>query len=168
MTLDTSRPEGWFNRVCEALGLFDGARPVSVERVLWGEVLPAIEALKANNPEAGVLVREQQRVYGLWRDALAKIADAHRRADGFLNRYHECEAARLSLLAELQRIQSEKLKTTTPEPSIPVSTLRALSQQWKERANEDGQFGELHSAEAFDQCAADLDRLCDGETETPR
>lgn len=66
-------PCDWFNQVCAALGLFDGARPVPVERVLWEEVLPAIEALKANNPEAGMLVRENQRVYKLWKDALEKL-----------------------------------------------------------------------------------------------
>lgn len=75
------RPDDWFNQVCAALGLFDGARPVSPQRVLWDEVLPTIEALKTNNPEAGAMVREQERVYELWRDALAKIVHANRRAD---------------------------------------------------------------------------------------
>jgi hypothetical protein len=82
-------PDDMLNRVCEALGLFDGARPVSPLTVLWKEVLPAIEALKANNPEAAILVAENQRVNGLWRDALARLADANRRADAALNRWHE-------------------------------------------------------------------------------
>ena len=72
------QPEvGWFNQVCAALGLFDGARPVPVSRVMWDEVLPAIEALKTNNPEAGVIVRELERAQRLWREALAKQVEAH-------------------------------------------------------------------------------------------
>ena len=99
------RPESWFNQVCAALGLFDGARPESPGRILRDEVLPTIEALKVNAPEAGVLVREQQRVYGLWRDALAKLVDANRRADRFLQRYNECEADRQSLLRDVKRLR---------------------------------------------------------------
>jgi hypothetical protein len=95
-------PCDWLNQVCAALGLFDGARPVSPQRVLWGEVLPTIEALKTNNPEAGVLVQENERAQRLWREALAKMVDANRRADRFLIRYNECEADRQSLLRRLR------------------------------------------------------------------
>jgi hypothetical protein len=87
-------PVDWFNQVCAALGLFDGARPVSVQSVLWSEVLPTIEALKANNPEAGILMEENLRLQRLWRSALGRMVDANRRADGFLTRWHECERDR--------------------------------------------------------------------------
>ena len=97
MMVDTTRPESWFNQVCKALGLFDGARPVSPQRVLWDEVLPTIAALKANNPESGVLVEENQRVQMLWRDALSRMADANRRAGGFLRRAEKAEAELLEL-----------------------------------------------------------------------
>lgn len=106
--LPVGRPPefSWFNDICAALGLFDGARPVSPAHVLWTEVLPTIEALKTNNPEAGVLVREQERVYGLWRDALAKMAEANRRADGFLERWHEVEADRNLLRNALKDMEA--------------------------------------------------------------
>jgi chromosome segregation ATPase len=74
---EARKPDDWFNRTCEALGLFDGARPVPMAKVLWDEVLPTIEALKSNNPEAGALVREHERVYGLWRDALTRSSTLH-------------------------------------------------------------------------------------------
>lgn len=108
MTNETTRPDDWFNQVCAALGLFDGARPVSPQRVLWDEVLPMIEALKANNPEAGVIVTELQRVHGLWRDALARMADANRRAAGFLERWHEVEADRDSLRRTVQTLKESR------------------------------------------------------------
>lgn len=67
------RPDDWFNQVCAALGLFDGARPESPQRILWDEVLPAIEALKRNNPEAAVLMEENIRAHRLWASALARV-----------------------------------------------------------------------------------------------
>ncbi len=66
-------PDDWFNQICAALGLFDGARPVSTQSVTWKEVLPMIAALKANNPEAAVMVAELQRVRELWADALRRL-----------------------------------------------------------------------------------------------
>ncbi len=66
-------PDDWFNQICAALGLFDGARPVSTQSVTWKEVLPMIAALKANNPEAAVMVAELQRVRELWADALHRL-----------------------------------------------------------------------------------------------
>lgn len=76
-----SRPDDWFNQVCAALGLFDGARPVSTSEVLREEVLPAIQALKENNPEAAILIEENVRLQRLWRDALA-MAVANKRKEG--------------------------------------------------------------------------------------
>lgn len=71
-------PDDLLNQVCKALGLFDGARPVSAQQVLWTEVLPMIEALKTNNPEAAVMIEELQRVHGLWRDALMRLVEIRR------------------------------------------------------------------------------------------
>ena len=110
-----SLPADWFNQVCAALGLFDGARPVSPQEVLWDEVLPTIEALKRNNPEAGVLVRENERAQRLWREALARMADANRRADGFLQRYREVESERVSWRAEVRRLQGDNGPTEQPD-----------------------------------------------------
>jgi hypothetical protein len=101
----TGLPDNWFNQVCAALGLFDGARPVSPAKVLWEEVLPTIEALKLNNPEAGILVRENERAQRLWREALGRMVEANRRADGFLRRYHECEEDRASLKRSLDLLK---------------------------------------------------------------
>lgn len=109
-----TRPEDWLNQVCAALGLFDGARPVSPQQVLWDEVLPMIEALKTNHPEAGILVRENERLQRLWRDALAKMAEANRQADGALRRWRECEDDRQSLLRRL------KATTKCEEPQEPT------------------------------------------------
>ncbi len=66
------------------------------------------------------------------------------------------------------------------EPSIPVSQLRALSEQWKQRTERHAERAEHFtetdddinqnrqdaSAYATSLCAADLDRLLLGETET--
>ena len=91
------------NDICTELGLFDGARPVSPDVVIRDEIIPTIRALKRNNPEAAILVEENQRLQRLWRDALGKLVEERRRCDGFLERYHECERSRQSLLTELRQ-----------------------------------------------------------------
>lgn len=103
-----------FNRICEALGLFDGARPLPPQHVLWTEILPAIAALKANNPEAAIVVEENQRTHRLWREALKKMVDANRRADGFLNRWREVEDDRQFLRTRVADLE-KKLKTATTD-----------------------------------------------------
>ncbi len=45
------------------------------------------------------------------------------------------------------------------EPVVPISQLRALSEQWKRDAHENRRHGELYVAHAYTDCAADLDRL---------
>lgn len=69
---------GWFNQLCRALGLFDGARPESPERVMWREVLPMLEALKEDRPAAAIMIQELQRTRDLWVDALTKFSEANR------------------------------------------------------------------------------------------
>jgi hypothetical protein len=121
MMAENTRPEDWFNQVCAALGLFDGARPISPQRVLWEEVLPTIEALKTNNPQAGILVRENERVQFLWREALARQCEEFKRADGFLARWRTCEDQRLSLLRELQELRGKPQAAPARVQSSDVS-----------------------------------------------
>jgi len=115
MANDT-RPDDWFNQVCAALGLFDGARPVSPQSVLWSEVLPAIEALKANNPEAAIFIEENQRVHRLWADALTRMAQAHRRADGFLQRWNDLRQDHAMLLRSVSAPSAGAVGQTPSDP----------------------------------------------------
>jgi hypothetical protein len=107
-------PDDWFNQICHALGLFDGARPASRQVILWQEVLPAIEALKANNPEAAVVVEENQRVHRLWIDALGRMADANRRCEGAIRRWEECEQDRQSLLRTVKSLRDVDKQSERP------------------------------------------------------
>jgi hypothetical protein len=75
--LPADLPLDWFNQICAELGLFDGARPVSPSEVLWAEVLPAIRALKADNPAAAIFINELRHTQELWRDALKRFADTN-------------------------------------------------------------------------------------------
>ena len=102
------------NDICIELGLFEGARPTPVEDLVRKEIIPTIRALKQNNPEAAILIEENQRVHRLWRDALGRLIEERRRADGFLRRYEECERDRQSLLQvqARQRTQDAQLADT--------------------------------------------------------
>lgn len=123
------KPDDWFNRICEALGLFDGARPVSVKRVMWDEVLPAIEALKTNNPEAAIFIDELKRKESLWRDALKRLCDIrqgvgwHDPEDGFY--YYPRE------LPDLLTVKAEKLAAADTQRAEARQQIASLVHAFK-------------------------------------